>query len=71
MDETRRQWAFTIAVLFVLLGLTALGNNWLTVGTAVGLLVVGFVVLPRDRARGALAALVAGCVAAAFAAVLR
>lgn len=63
-------WSFTVAALTVLLVFTAIGSRWLTLGACAVVLLTGIVALPRERARGALAALVAAVVAAAAAVVL-
>ena len=71
MTETRRQQWFTAASIALLLGSTAFDNAWLLLGAAMALLTVGFVALPRQRVRGALAAVLAALVALATVTALR
>ena len=71
MSESQRQWLFTAAALVVLLGITALRNDVLTIGASVALLVIGFIALPRQRARGPLAAIVAAGVAVVLVVLMR
>jgi hypothetical protein len=63
VTEARRQQWFTAAAVVLLLGMGAFGNAYLLAGAAVALLAIGVVVLPRQRARGTLAAVIAACVA--------
>ena len=69
MTETQRQWAVTLMALIVLLGMTAMGNDKFGLVGSVLVLVTGFIALPRDRGRGAVAALVGVCAAAAISAI--
>jgi hypothetical protein len=71
MTEARRQQWFTAAAIALLLGMTAFGNAVLVAGTALVLLAVGLVALPRQRSRGALAAVIAACVAVATVTLMR
>lgn len=71
MTEARRQQLFTGAAIALLLFMTAFDNAWLLAGTAAALFAVGFVALPRQRVRGALAALIAAVVAVVVVALIR
>ena len=70
MNESLRATAFTFAVVILLLLATAIAETWLVIGLSAAMLVVGLLVLPRMRARGAIAALIAACAAAGIAGVL-
>lgn len=71
MTEARRQQLFTGAAIALLLFTAAFNNPWLLGGAAAGLLAIGLVALPRQRARGALAAVIAALVAVGIAAAIR
>jgi hypothetical protein len=71
MREAQRDWSITTVTVLALLFLTAIGNAVLMVGGAGLLFVVAWIALPRQRARGALAAAIAACIAVVFAALLR
>jgi hypothetical protein len=71
MTEARRQQWFTGAAIAFLLLTAAFDNAWLMAGTAVALLAVGFLALPRQRARGVVAAVAAGCIAVGVAMLIR
>ena len=71
MTNAWRQWSFTIGALVTLLVLTGIGNTWLTLAACVAMIAFGFVVLPHQRIRGALAAVIALGAAAILALVLR
>lgn len=71
MQEAQRLNWFTSAALLLLLFMTAFGNAWMLAATALTLLAGGFVLLPRYRTRGLLAALVAAVMAALALAALR
>ena len=71
MTEARRQQWFAGAAVSLLLLMTAFDNPWLLGGRAIALLAVGLVVLPRQRVRGALAAVIATCVVVAVMALIR
>jgi hypothetical protein len=71
MTEARREQWFTAAAITLLLGLTAFDNAWLLAGAALALLAVGLVALPRQRVRGALAAVLAACVAVVTVTLIR
>ncbi len=71
MTEAQRNWSITTLTVLALLFLTAIDNAVLMAAGAGALLLVAWVVLPRQRARGAFAAVVAACIAAALVAFLR
>jgi len=71
VTDIQLQWGFTVAALFVLLGITALNNDAITISASLALLAAGFLAFPRQRSRGALAATAALCVAAIIASIAR
>lgn len=71
MESSQRQIAFnSLSVAFLLIA-AAFGNTWLVVGGALVLLVLGLVLLPEQRVRGVLTAVLAGGVAFAAATLMR
>ena len=63
MGQTVRERLFTIAVLLLLLFVPAFGRGTLLLFAVASALAIGIVLLPRQRTRGALAAVI-GCVVA-------
>jgi hypothetical protein len=71
VSEQQRQLLLTSTAVLLLLFVTAMGDAWLAMVAAGLMLAIAFVVLPRERARGGLAALVAVAVAAVVVAFVR
>ncbi|MDA0814978.1 MAG: hypothetical protein O2924_00200 [Chloroflexi bacterium] len=62
-SNLNRQWLTTTVALLVLVIISFLENATVLAVAAVGVLIVGLVLLPRDRIRMPLLALIAGCLA--------
>lgn len=62
-SNLNRQWMTTTVALLVLVIISFLENATVLAVAAVGVLIVGLVLLPRDRIRMPLLALIAGCLA--------
>ncbi|MEX2374931.1 MAG: hypothetical protein WD942_04990 [Dehalococcoidia bacterium] len=63
-SNLNRQWMTTTVALLVLVAVSFLDNARILAGASIGVLAAGLLLLPHDRVRGPLLALIAGCLAA-------
>ena len=71
MTAAQRQAMFNGLAAALLLLSAGFGNQWVLIGSAVTLLAIGVVLVPEQRGRGIVTALVAGGVAVAVSMLIR
>lgn len=71
MTASQRQAMLNGLAVALLLLSAGFGNQWVLVGSAVALLAIGVVLVPEQRGRGVLTALIAGGVAVAVSTLIR